>query len=100
LLARREDAPADIGKWCSAASCSQPGAAKRGHDPDTPDPDVRALLSCGNRPAASLVASAKTEAVAHESDVLKPTLPADAQARIGIVTVRVEQRSGFGEGSA
>jgi hypothetical protein len=53
-----------------------------------------ALPSCGSEPAPSQTPPAKTEAVAHESDLLKLTLTREAQARLGIVTVRV------GSGSA
>lgn len=57
-------------------------------------PLVIALASCGSDSAPPHAAPAKTEAVAHESDLLKLTLTAQAQQRLGIRTVKV------GDGSA
>lgn len=47
------------------------------------------LVACGSKPTAAPPAPAKAEAVAHESDLLRLTLTSQAQARLGISTVRV-----------
>ncbi len=52
-------------------------------------PLVAVLTSCGVDPAPSKVPPAKAEAVAHESDLLKLTLTAQAQQRLGIRTVKI-----------
>ncbi|MBY0306581.1 MAG: efflux RND transporter periplasmic adaptor subunit [Sphingomonas sp.] len=52
------------------------------------------LQACGKAPSSKPVAPAKTEAVAHESDLLKLTLTPQAEQRLGIRVVRV------GDGSA
>lgn len=47
------------------------------------------VAACGTKPTASPAAPAKVEAVAHEDDLLRLTLTREAQARLGIATVRV-----------
>lgn len=48
------------------------------------------MSGCGEQPASPKAAApVKTEAVAHESDLLKLTLTPEAQARLGLATVRV-----------
>ncbi len=48
-----------------------------------------ALAACNSKPTAAPPAPAKAEAVAHESDLLRLTLTREAQARLGIATIRV-----------
>ncbi len=48
-----------------------------------------ALAGCGSQSAPPHSAPVKAEAVAHESDLLRLTLTREAQARLGIATVRV-----------
>ena len=57
-------------------------------------PLVTAFAGCGSDPAPPHAPPAKAEAVAHESDLLKLTLTAQAQRRLGIRTVKI------GDGSA
>lgn len=57
-------------------------------------PVIAVLAGCGSDAAKPPTSPAKAEAVAHESDLLKLTLTAQAQERLGIRTVRI------GEGSA
>jgi len=52
-----------------------------------------ALCACGTKPSGSSAAPVKTEAVAHESDLLRLTLSPEAQSRLGIQTVHVEPGS-------
>lgn len=52
-------------------------------------PLVAILTACGSDPASPQSPPAKAEAVAHESDLLKLTLTAQAQQRLGIRTVKV-----------
>ncbi|PTS90793.1 membrane fusion protein MtrC [Sphingomonas sp. HMWF008] len=47
------------------------------------------LVACGSNPGAAPPAPAKVEAVAHESELLRLTLAHEAQARLGIATIRV-----------
>lgn len=47
------------------------------------------LAACGSKPSAAPPAPAKAEAVVHESDLLRLTLTREAQARLGIATIRV-----------
>lgn len=47
------------------------------------------LTACGSKPSAAPPAPAKAEAVAHESDLLRLTLTREAQARLGITTMKV-----------
>ena len=47
------------------------------------------MAACSSKPTTSAAAPAKAEAVAHESDLLRLTLTREAQARLGIATIRV-----------
>lgn len=47
------------------------------------------LAGCGTKPSTPKTAPVKSEAVAHEADLLRLTLTQDAQARLGIATVRI-----------
>lgn len=51
------------------------------------------LQACGKAPSAKPVPPAKTEAVTHESDLLKITLTPQAEHRLGIRVVRVSDGS-------
>jgi multidrug efflux system membrane fusion protein len=57
-------------------------------------PLVAVLTGCSDDPSPPPAPPAKAEAVAHESDLLKLTLTAQAQQRLGIRTVKI------GDGSA
>lgn len=62
--------------------------------PIAPLPLMAVLSGCGSDPAPPKASPAKTEVIAHESDLLKLTLTAQAQQRLGIRTVKI------GDGSA
>lgn len=47
------------------------------------------LVGCGGKSTPSHTAPVKTESVAHESELLRLTLSREAQARLGLVTVRI-----------